>query len=500
LPITEASAIDRTRRAQLRGPYLAGWRVRYEALALAAVGLAALVAYFRAPTYPSYDGYYSLVWAQEIARGVLPGFEGPAAPTEHPMALVLALLALPFGDASDRVYVLFSIIAFVGLVAGVYALAARAFSRAVGAVAALIVLTRIDLLALASRGFVDVPFLALVVWAGAEELRRPCSGRRVFVLLGLAGLFRPEGWLFAGLYLLYRFRRESWRARVEHALLVAVAPLIWLSLDLAVTGNPFFSLTATRELAGELGRSRAFGDVLIDTPHLLAETVKLSVLLAGLAGLGYGVSAYERRMRLPLALALVGLGSFLATSALGLSVNVRYLSVPSVVVCIGAAVAVAGFTVAAGRMRRIGIALAILAAALMIVRLPSYRPDVSSLRGQAVFVREQHDTLADLLRRQSTRAALARCGTVTVPSHQTVPIVRRMLDANASQVVASTFQTRPPHAGLLLIAVAPRFKVKPGPIGRPNWWANLRLPAFQRLEANRSWELLATGCARNRAG
>jgi hypothetical protein len=38
--------------------------------------------------------------------------------------------------------------------------------------------------------------VAFVVWAAVLEARRPRRGTAVLVLLGLAGLLRPEAWLF----------------------------------------------------------------------------------------------------------------------------------------------------------------------------------------------------------------------------------------------------------------------------------------------------------------
>jgi len=193
--------------------------VRWEWLALGGLALVALIVFLVQRTYPSYDGYYSLVWRARSSRqpARLPR---SAAPTEHPGALVIGLVSLIFGGEADRVYVLFSVAAFVALVGGVYALASRAFSTWVGLVAALVLLTRVDLIALAARGFVDIPFLALVTWAGAEEVRAPRRGWRVYLLLAVAGLFRPEAWLFAGLYWLYRLPGQSMAARARQAALV----------------------------------------------------------------------------------------------------------------------------------------------------------------------------------------------------------------------------------------------------------------------------------------
>src|SRR5204863_260671 len=65
------------------------------------------------------------------------------------------------------------------------------------------------LLLYAVRAYVDVPFLALVLWAGALEAARPRRGPLVMGLLALAGLLRPEAWVLAGLYWLWC---RGWRS------------------------------------------------------------------------------------------------------------------------------------------------------------------------------------------------------------------------------------------------------------------------------------------------
>ena len=53
------------------------------------------------------------------------------------------------------------------------------------------------------RAYVDVPYLLLVLCAVLLETRRRRAGAPVLALLALAGLLRPEAWVFSGLYWLY---------------------------------------------------------------------------------------------------------------------------------------------------------------------------------------------------------------------------------------------------------------------------------------------------------
>ena len=83
----------------------------------------------------------------------------------------------------------------------------------------------------------------------AIETRRRRAGWPVLALLDLAGLLRPEAWLFAGVYWLYLWRGSSPRERAALAALVALAPAAVGALGPAVTGRPLWSLTNTRRTA-----------------------------------------------------------------------------------------------------------------------------------------------------------------------------------------------------------------------------------------------------------
>src|SRR3954454_19628938 len=209
-------------------------RRRWAVLALVAVAVATLVGFLAHPTYPNYDSYYSLVWAREALHGTAPSFDAYRAATEHPLAIAFAGLLTPFGDGADRLLVGATMASFVALAAGLYRLAAVSFTPAVGLVAALLVCTRFDFPFLALRAYVDIPFLALVMWAAAIEARRLRRGAPGFVLLALAGLLRPEAWVLSGVYWLWCAPRASWRRRGAYAALTAAGPLMWAGVDLAV--------------------------------------------------------------------------------------------------------------------------------------------------------------------------------------------------------------------------------------------------------------------------
>src|SRR3954471_12174857 len=231
-------------------------------IALAALSIATFAGFLIYPTYANYDSYYSLLLGRELLHGHLPSFDGYRTPTEHPLAVVFGALLSLLGRGGDRVMVFLSEASFVVLCAGLYQLGRRAFTPLVGLAAAAILCTRFDFPFLAARAYIDIPYLALVIWAAALELERPRRGGIVWVLLTCAGLLRPEAWLLLGLYFLWMASaRVTWGTRARYAAIAAIGPVTWMLVDGIVTGNPLFSLQHTSGLAEELGRTKGLSEV-----------------------------------------------------------------------------------------------------------------------------------------------------------------------------------------------------------------------------------------------
>ena len=251
---------------------------RTEVLVVGGLALVAVLAWALIPTYPNYDAYYHLVWGREVAHGHLPAFEAYQAPTEHPLYLALCAVLGLFGEHADRMLVLFTCLCHVAFTYAVYRLGAAMWDRRAGVAAALLAGSSFALLLYAARAYVDEPFLALVLWAAALEAEKPRRGGVVWALLLLAGLLRPEAWILVGLYWLWVGPTP------RRAVLVAAAPVLWCLVDLAVTGDPLFSLHSTSDLADELNRSRSFSEVPGDFVTFLADTAREPVAAAGVLG------------------------------------------------------------------------------------------------------------------------------------------------------------------------------------------------------------------------
>ena len=409
-----------------------------DTMARIAFGLLCLgfaIGFFVFPTYPNYDSYYSLLWGREVLDLESPFFEGFRVPTEHPLGIVAGGLLALLGEVGDRVWVAMTLTSFLALVWAVYRLGRIAFTPLVGAIAAALLLTRFDFAFLAARGYIDVPYMALVVWAAAMEAQRPRRGWPVFVLLALAGLLRPEAWVLAGLYFLWMSLHATWGERVRYALLAAIGPGLWAATDFAVTGDPLFSLHYTSSSAEELGRQRTLSEIPSALPTFFGSLVKVPVLIGSVAGIVIAAIVTPRKMAMPLMLLVSGIGTFVLVGIAGLSVIERYLIVAALALLVFAAVALGGFSMLRpGRVRTAWIAAAGLLVAYGVFFTVTH-VNVNRFENELRFRGEAHVALSQILHEPQVQAGL-RCGPLTVPNHKLVPDSRWILDLGRDRVLA----------------------------------------------------------------
>ena len=116
-----------------------------------------------------------------------------------------------------------------------------------------------------SRAYVDIPYVALVLGALLVETRRPRAGAPVLALLAVAGLLRPEAWLFsrrlprAGCGAAPRARSPAARRARRRR-----AGALGARRTSRVTGDPLHSLLGTRDNAQTLERITGLGEVPLD--------------------------------------------------------------------------------------------------------------------------------------------------------------------------------------------------------------------------------------------
>src|SRR4051794_3461283 len=288
---------------------------------LAAAVIGALVFAWFGHAFLNYDTFYALVWGSDLAHGRTPDYSVPVAPTPHPLAQLVGILLTPFGAGGEDLMLAIGLLALGMLAVGLFRLGQELFGIWAGVLAAAIIITRVPILSFGIRGYVDLATAAFVTWAAVLEVRRPYRGAPVLILFGLAGLLRPEAWLYGAAYWFWLMTTaprgepgagpdgHSGAARrsqvIQWTLLAAAAPLIWLATDLAITGNPLHSLTGTHDLAAQLGRKTGITSLPSVAPRRLGEILRLPELIAAVAGVAFTLKWMRDRAHLPLVIALL---------------------------------------------------------------------------------------------------------------------------------------------------------------------------------------------------
>jgi len=406
--------------------------------------------------FVNYDTLYALAWGGQLSRGETPAYGVPIAPTPHPLLELLGVVLSPLGPrAVDDVTVALGFLALSACAWVIYRLGADWFGRAAGALAALIFITRMPVLSYGVRAYVDLPYVLLVLGALLVESRsrraaaRP-AGAPVLVLLALAGLLRPEAWAFSGLYWLHllgvpqrllRRRGGEWlpspsRAElVRLTLLAAAAPLVWVLSDLAVTGQPLWSLTNTRHTASTLGRETGIVNVPEYIPRRIGEILRPPALLAAALGGALSLAWLRRSALLGAAAGVLAVVVFAAFAAAGLPINTRYAFLAAAILCIFAGAGAFGWTRLdpGDRRRRWWMA----GGALAIVALLAYAPaDYRSADRELGKLARQQSIERDLLELVDDHAINLRCGPVGVPNHAPVPLLALYLETSPVNVVS----------------------------------------------------------------
>lgn len=418
---------------------------------LGALALAAVAGFFAFPTYPSYDSLTGLLWGRDLAGGTVPAFDAYRAPTQHPLLLAVGAVLSPLGGTAERAWVALCIAALVALIAAMFRMGRLAAGLAGGLLAAALLASQLTFSLLAAIGFLDIPYCAMIAWAAVLEAQRPRRGGAVWVLLALAGLLRPEAWVFAGLYALWIGWPQPWRGRLRAGALAAIAPVLWAAVDLAVTGNPLFSLMHTDSLAVEVQRGRALSELPWLGTRLLAGIVKWPVLALAVAGIVLALVVGRRALVIPGILALVTAGTYTVIASGGLATVNRYLLVAALGLTVFAAYAVAGWTAlpqgARGRAAWAAGAVVVLVvgAAFTATRRSPAKVE-AELRDREVI----RGNLSALLTDPAVTAG-RRCGPLSVPNHKLVPTVRWILDLPEGGVVARSDRSRSAAGGVAIV-------------------------------------------------
>jgi hypothetical protein len=385
---------------------------------------AAVAAVLVLGTHPAglvnYDTEYALLWGNDLIHGRVPDYGVPFAPTPHPLATLVGTLgAVPGITFGENLFLVIAFLALGVLAWLVYALGAAWFNRATGVVAAVIVLTREPILSYGVRAYVDIPYMCLLLGALLVETRRPRAGTPVLVLIGLAGLLRPEAWLFALVYAYW-----LWRGGVltrTHVLLVVAAPLLWALSDLLIAGNPLHSLTGTRSTAADLGRETGLPHVPTLLPRRLGEILREPILFG--AAVGGVLSLWRLRERrgvlLGAAAGVLAIVAFSLLATAGLSILTRYLLLPATILAIFAAAGICAWAELprADPWRDRWMALGALTVLMTLAFVPSQVSRLKSTRAALI----AQTRILDELHAMTDEYLPCSKTSVTVPNRRAVP-------------------------------------------------------------------------------
>jgi hypothetical protein len=400
---------------------------------LAAGVIGALVFAWFGHAFLNYDTFYALVWGSDLAHGRTPDYSTAVAPTPHPLAELVGIVLTPFGAGAEDLMLAIGLLALGMLAVGLFRLGQELFGVWAGLLAAAIVITRVPILSFGIRGYVDLPTAAFVVWAAVLEVRNPRRGVAPLILLGLAGLLRPEAWLYGAAYFLYL------GLPLRLLPLAAAAPLIWLGSDLLITGDPFHSLSGTHDLAAELGRKTGLTSLPEVAPRRLGEILRLPEALAALAGLGFALRWLRDRAHFPLMLAILNGVAFTAFAIARLPLLGRYLFVAAAMLTVFAGAGALGWRALPPDhpARRIWKPVGLAALLAIAIFFPLQQVDRLDVLHDDIAARDRVQAdLRELVQRADVKQALRACPRVYVLSHRPVPLIRLYADLAPGRVEA----------------------------------------------------------------
>jgi len=450
------------------------------------------------------DTLYALTWGGQLARGETPAYGVPSSSTPHPLVellgVVLAVLG-PHAVAEITLALGFLALSACGWV--IYRLGAQWFGRGAGVLAGLIFLTRVPVLSYGVRAYVDLPYLLLVLAAVLVESRRRRAGAPVLVL-ALAGLLRPEAWVFSGLYWLYMidWLPSSVRARIgaqqagavahvrtrreliELTLLAAAAPLAWILSDLAITGQPLWSLTHTQHDTETFHRYTGIADVPKYIPQRFREILAAPVLLGAALGGVLSLLWLRQRALLGAVAGVVAVLVFAAFASVGLPIDTRYAFLSAAILCVFCGAGVFGWKdMPHGDPRRrwwmAGSAIVVLV--LLATAPKQYR----TLNTEFTKLAREQSAEDSMLALVHSRAINLRCGPVGVPGYAPVPLLALYLRTSPWNVVSA--EVRPIVHGTYVDPASKKVEDDYGLyLHEPHPAAKVP-PGFAEAHANNSW-------------
>jgi hypothetical protein len=358
---------------------------------LAFAAICAVVGYLLRPGAVTDDTYAFLDWGRDLRHGFLPLLEHR---TFQPLPIVAGAVVSLFGSAAPTITVMICLAGLVLLAAASWRVVALlGFGQPAPALAASLVLLTPLLPILALVAYNNLPFATLLLWALVFELEQRRTG--AWALLILAGLTRPEAWLFLLAYGILTW----WRAGHPYAprrwlpiAALALGPLaLWAGLEWRLFGDPLYSLHSTTGPAVQSTHT--------NSPQALWNNLRAYVPTAPLVASGFGVIALawfapRRLAATTLAATALAILSILVLASSNFNVPGRDFSVLVPLVCVlaaaGAMLPARVLSRSRGSSAPAAVVLAALCAAL-VIGLAASR-SLSALRSNFKNISIAHDT------------------------------------------------------------------------------------------------------------
>jgi hypothetical protein len=445
--------------------------------------------------FVNYDTLYSLVWGQQLARGQTPSYKLALAPTPHPLLELVGLVLAPLGAAATlTIVVALAYLALASLGYVVFRLGSDWFSWPVGLAAAALILSRYEVLSYGVRAYADIPYVTLVLTALALETRRPRCGWPVFATLDVAGLLRPEAWLFAGVYWLYLWPGSSSRERVRNACLVALAPALWGLSDLLITGNALWSLTNTRSTAKQLHRTTGLLNVPYTGARRLGEVLDPDGVLAAVVGAALALWLTRRRAALGLAAGAVAIVALALVASAGLPIQDRYVFLIAAIGAVFAGAALFGWrSLPRDHPRRrlwqaAAVVLALVIAATSVAwQAPRFSKTFTSTKPADQSLQAQQRIANDLKALVSEHILTKACLPISVPYATPIPLLALELQTSPANIRVAAV-THGTYLAATTRAVYRQYQLDPHDeqreVGVPS--------AFVLLAGNSSWDVYSS--------
>jgi hypothetical protein len=371
-----------------------------------------------------YDVSFSLDWGSDIVHGLVPDVQVSGASTPHPLSIASGAVAALFGSSALDVMRAFLLVSTGVTGVALYRIGAIPAGRGVGVTAVGVLFLSEPFLygTLGQATPSDLPSLAALLAALACELAKPRRGVAPLVLLSLAGLWRPEPWLLAGLYWAWAVRGQPPARKLRLGLIALSGPALWMGCDLAMTHNPLYSLTYTHESTLAAQRPTGLGRVAGTLRAVLTGYLGTPALIAALAGVALELFVH-RLPRLLLALLVLTVLSFAVIGALHLPLDERYALPTTALLAVFFGHMVAGWwTLPHSLLRHVWMLAGVVAAGFVTAAVPhqlrALASDRTTFQQESAVVAE----LAALTHPARVRGALRACNTVATP-YRVVPIL-----------------------------------------------------------------------------